>query len=465
MDNQVYTDEINLYDYLKIIYKWKFLIIALCLISVAVTFIITGIITSRKPTTYKITALLSPGSLSYTPDGKEIPIDSATNVQAVIQSGLLNTKIIETLKLDPAQYSGMQFTTQIPKDSEVIRVFYDTPDPEKGKMIVSEMINQLSVSYKNRLVLNRETVSKQIDKLKNTLMLQQNKKERLQAQKYRTQNQNERLQTQQEDLNNKKERLQNQQERLQNKKDRLQSKKDRKNNEKNRAESNSELMHNKLALLIASEKNIQELLKKAEDDMNTLSIEKNGLLKKGDKTDTAFLVFYSNTIQQAIYRIDKLRSDLQSNRLEQASIKTDIAKNKTIVNDLDTEINDIDTEVNDLDTEANDIDTQIRDIAVSMKTLDIQKKDVDSQIKDFITQEKDIDIENLPTLKEIENIAKTGTLSSESIKVLQEPIASINTVEIRRGKKVAVAGITALFIGIMLAFFIEYINKMRRAAG
>lgn len=27
MDNQAFKDEINLYDYLKIIYKWKFLII------------------------------------------------------------------------------------------------------------------------------------------------------------------------------------------------------------------------------------------------------------------------------------------------------------------------------------------------------------------------------------------------------------------------------------------------------
>lgn len=405
MDNQVYTDEINLYDYLKIIYKWKFLIITLCLISVVATFIITS---RPMPTTYKVTALLSPGSLSYTTDGKGIPIDSATNIQSLIQNGLLNPKIIETLKLDPTQYSGMQFTTQIPKDSEVIRVFYDTPDPEKGKMIVSEMINQLSVSYKNRLALNRETVSKQIDKLKNTLRLQQNKKERVQSQKNR----------------------------LQNQKELLQNKKERKNNEKKRLLSDSELMRNKLVLLMDSEKNLQGLLKKAEENMNTISIDKNELLKKGDKTDTASLIFYSNTIQQAIYRIDKLRLDLEGKSMEQASIKNEMIKNGTILNDLDTEANDIDAQV----------------------------KDIDSQIKDFITQEKDIDIENLPILKEIENIAKTGTISSESIKVLQEPIASINMVEIRRGKKVAAAGITALFIGVMLVFFIEYINKMQRTA-
>lgn len=437
MDNQVYTDEINLYDYLKIIYKWKFLIIALCLISVVATFIITS---RPMPTTYKVTALLSPGSLSSTPDGKVIPIDSATNIQSSIQNGVVNSKIIDSLKLDQAQYSGLQFVAQLPKDSEVIRVSYDTPDPEKGKIIMRELVHQLTEYYKDRLILNhelnRDIVTKQIDKLKNTLTLQQNKKERLQAQKYRVQNQKERLQTQKEELQNQKERLQN--------------KKERKLNEKRRVESNSELLSNKLALLMASEKNLQGLLKKSEENMNTLTIDNDKLLKKGDKTDAAFLLFYSNTIQQAIYRIDKLRSDLEGKSMEQASIKNELIKNKTIVNDLDTEVD--------------DIDTQIRDIAVDMKNLDIQTKDVDSQIKDFITQEKDIDIENLPTLQEIENIAKTGTISSESIKVLQEPNASINTVEKRTGKKVAVAGITALFIGIMIAFFIEYINKMQRTA-
>lgn len=433
MDNQAYTDEINLFDYLKIIYKWKFLIIALCVISIAVTFIITS---RPAPTTYKVTALVSPGALSYTPEGKEIPIDSAANIQSLIQNSALNSKIIEKLKLDPAQYSGMQFTTQLPKDSDVIRIFYDTPDPEKGKVIMNELMNQLSDSYKNRLVLNRETVSKQIDKLKNTLTLQQNKKERLQDQKYRLQNQKERLQTQREELQNEKERLQN--------------KKERKLNEKKRLESNSKLLSNKLDLLTVSENNLHNRLKKAEEALNSLYIEKDDLLKKSDKADTQAIIFYSNIIQNAIGRLDNLRSSIENKSIEQASIKNELSKNEILSNDLDTEVK--------------DIATQMQDMAVKMKNLDIGAKDIDSQIKDFITQEKDLDIETLTPLKEIESITKLGATGTENIKILQQPNASINTVEMRRGKKVAAAGITALFLGIMLAFFIEYINKMQRAA-
>lgn len=403
MENQAYTDEINLYDYLKIIYKWKFLIAALCVLSVITTYLIAS---RPAPTTYKVTALVSSGALSYTPEGKEIPIDSAANIQSLIQNGALNSKIIEKLKLDPAQYSGMQFTTQMPKDSDVIRVFYDTPDPEKGKVIMNELMNQLSDSYKNRLVLNRETVSKQIEKLKNTLTLQKNKKERVQSQRYR----------------------------LQNQKELLQNKKERKNNEKKRLLSDSELMRNKLALLMDSEKNMQGLSKKAEENLNTLSIERNELLKKGDKTDTSFLVFYSNTIQQAIYRIDKLRSDIENNSMQQASIKTELKKHETILKDLDTEVNDIEAQV----------------------------KDIETQVKDITTQEKDLDIETQTPLREIESITKLGATGTENIKILQQPNASINTVEMRRGKKAAAAGITTLFIGIILAFFIEYVKKMQR---
>lgn len=410
MENQVYTDEINLFDYLKIIYKWKLLIVVLCIISVVATYIITS---RPMPATYKVTALLSPGALSYTSDGKVIPIDSAPNIQSSIQNGVVNSKIIDALKLDQAQYSGLQFMAQLPKDSEVIRVSYDTPDPEKGKVIMRELVNQLSGYYKDRLILNRElnrdTITRQIDKLKSTLSLQQNKKERIQAQRYRAQNQKERLQNQ----------------------------KERKLNEKKSLLSDSQLMSNKSSLLTNSVKSLNALLKKADESINTLEIERNELLKRGDKTDAISLIFYSNTMQQAISYIHSLRTDLEKNNMEQETVKNELSKNAIRIKDIDTEMNDIDTQI----------------------------KDIEVQIKDILTQEKDIDIENLGPLKEIENIAKFGTASPESIKILQEPTASINTVEKRTGKKVAAAGITALFIGIMLAFFIEYINKMQRAAG
>ena len=87
MEDQVYPDERNLNDYLKIIYKWKLLIIALCLISACASFIVTS---RLVPTTYKVTAVISSESLSYTSDGRSMRVDSTVNIHGLIENGLFN---------------------------------------------------------------------------------------------------------------------------------------------------------------------------------------------------------------------------------------------------------------------------------------------------------------------------------------------------------------------------------------
>jgi hypothetical protein len=426
MSDQVYPDEINLNDYLKIIYKWKLLIIAICLISAFATFIVTS---RLVPTTYEVSAVITPESLSYTADGRSMRLDLPVNIHGLIENGLFNQKIIEALKLDPEKFSAMRFKTQIYKNTEFIRVTYETPESEIGKAIMAELINQISKFYKDKFILNQEEASKKIDKLKDTLILQQSKKAKLQAQKFRLQNQ--------------KERLENNTEALQNQKERLQNNKERKNNEWKSVENQSELSKKQLAIYMTSEQKLQDLLKKAEENMNVLVIQKDELFKKEAKVDTASLIFYSNTIQQSIYGIDKLHADIENRKMTQENIR-----NQLINNDI---------RLTNIDKDVKDIDTQIVDVAVNTKILHTQIEDVDSQIKESIIQEKDIDIENLAYLKEIESLTKRMTTSSERIKVIQEPDARM--VEKQTGVKVFGAGIAALFFGIMLVIFIEFIRQ------
>ena len=450
MDNQASNDEINLYDYWKIIYKWKFLIIAICLISVAATFINSS---KRVPTTYKVASIIAPGSIS-TLDGRSVPIDSVKNIQSQISHGLLNKNIIKTLNLDPAQYSNIKFNANILQDTDLIRVTYDSSEPEKGKAIISELINQLSKSYGINFLSNQEEALKLIGKQKNILMMQQNKKARVQTAKFRIQNQKDRMQNQKDRLQNQKDTLQNQKETLQNQKELLRNKKNRIHNEQKLVEARAKLGQKKLELLIASEKKLDSALKSAQENMKVVVNEKDQLLKKGGLVDTVSLLFYSNTIQNAIYRIDNLSSRIESNKMEQEVVRNELINNHINLKNLDVDINDIDTQISD-------IAVNVRKLNIQAKDVDSQAKDIDSQAKDFMIQEKDIDIETLPYLKEIEDINKRMAKSSQAIKIVQEPEASINVVVSRIFQKVAVAGMLGLMIGIMLAFIIEYIKRAK----
>jgi LPS O-antigen subunit length determinant protein (WzzB/FepE family) len=81
-------DEINLLQYFQVIWRKKFLIIAICLIAV----IAAAIISYIMPPVYRVTASVILGWLSMTSDGKGMYVDSVENVKALIEDGVFEYK-------------------------------------------------------------------------------------------------------------------------------------------------------------------------------------------------------------------------------------------------------------------------------------------------------------------------------------------------------------------------------------
>ncbi len=154
-----YEDRINLYDYIQVIWRWKYIVVGIVIFSVIVALFLSFKITP----VYRVSASLSPGEIEEidkeTLRVEVVPVDTIENIVGFINGGNYNPKIFSTLKLNPFD---MQFQAEQPGTAYIIDVIYDTIDPAQGKVIVEELLNQIEKSYSWK-------ITTKIDKFKETL--------------------------------------------------------------------------------------------------------------------------------------------------------------------------------------------------------------------------------------------------------------------------------------------------------
>lgn len=409
MDDQAYTDEINLYDYLKIIYKWKLLIAALCLTSIVLTLTLT--LTYKQGPSFKVSALISLGRLDEKGEGRSI---QAANIIAAVTTGGFNERVYQALNLDPKKIS-LNFTVTQPKNpttntfSNTLQIDYFTPNPEQGKSILNELLKQLQDVYGERAQLEQQRIDNSIEVIKNQIKTIANQKELLLNQKNTINNQKKRMAGDSETIVN----------------------------SKKKTISDIESERRRIELLKESEKTIKRQIEEVENNTKMMMEQRAELLKpEGAKMDAGTKILYLNSIQQNIIYLDRLNAQIDKNKMDQEGAKNNIEKLEIKLNDLDVDLKKQDINLKDKDTELMNLETNLRD--------------KDNEIMNQIEKKADV---------ELSKKTSEGTLY-----ILQPAVSSLNTTHVFSKKKVAAAGIASLFIGIMLAFFIEYIKKMQRVA-
>ena len=169
-----YEDEIELIDILRVIWKWKYLII----IGTVVCGVIAAIISFNMAKIYSVDMVLRPGLLSVGEQGKNVSIDSPQNIKALIDSGTFNNDILNYLndtKMDKVP-KKLNFKVTILKQSDTLKVEYETADIKKG-VIIQDRLSKLLIKEYAKLVQNIEReydmksslLKHQIDSIKATI--------------------------------------------------------------------------------------------------------------------------------------------------------------------------------------------------------------------------------------------------------------------------------------------------------
>jgi len=154
-----YEDRINLLDYIRVIWRRKFIIVGVIIVSVIAAILISFGITP----VYRVSAALIPGAIEVEDKtGKRVQVDPIDDIVAYINGGIYNPQIFNSLNLDPF---GLQFIAERPEHAYIINVYYETVDPEQGKVIVGELLNQIEKSYSWRIAEKKNEIFDNIEEI------------------------------------------------------------------------------------------------------------------------------------------------------------------------------------------------------------------------------------------------------------------------------------------------------------
>ena len=392
-----FEDEIELMDYLKVLWKWKYLI----LVGTLVCVIGAAVVSLNMTKVYGINTIVQPGLLKATDDGKTLYIDSATNIKALIDTRAFNGQVTKNLKLsDKAQAPDTaDFKVTIPKGSHALDILYETPVVDAGLQIVNNLNDALLARY-----------GKLIEQYKNQYDM---------------------------DIFSKKAELSRLEELVNGKRNAIHT---TEAGYKSAIEQNANTISSLNAQMEGGKNQIKSLEQKMIDleseigritkNTNLLSEDRNRYMSSSKSRDNILAsLIYSNTIQQNISYLNTLRNDMNDAR-EQIYIK------RAYIKELEGDIKDLMAEKEELKSNTK-----------------IEIEDLKSNIRDLETDKK-------YKLEEIENL-KFKKNSIQNIQIIKPPKASPSPIKPKTRLNVMLAGVVGLFLTVFLAFFVEYISKYR----
>lgn len=158
-NNCYYDDEINLIDYLRVLWKWKWTIIIItffCMVA-------AGMVSFMMPNISELFMTIEPGIIRLDENGRLIHLDSAENIKAKIESGIYNSRILKNLNIDP-RGTPVKFNTANPKGTNLINISSECTQDQiaTGIKVLEQLIIELSNDYKNIIQAKTKGIDSEI---------------------------------------------------------------------------------------------------------------------------------------------------------------------------------------------------------------------------------------------------------------------------------------------------------------
>lgn len=178
-----YEDEIELMDYLLVVWEWKYIIIAGTLAFGLAAAIISFVVWKQQPKMYRSSVVLKLDTLNINEIGNKVYVDSPKNIKTFIENDLKYKmfKYVSSSKKKKISTSSW-FQVDIPKYSAILNVSLVSTSAEEGNTKTDYLINALFDEYANKvndikgehgeqedsehITLIEKTINKQIDEIK-----------------------------------------------------------------------------------------------------------------------------------------------------------------------------------------------------------------------------------------------------------------------------------------------------------
>ena len=393
-----YEDEIELMDYLKVLWKWKYLI----LLGTLACAVVAAIISFNMTKIYSIKTILAPGVAKVDDTGKITYIASIQEMKTLIETGALEAMVLKQIKVpnEEDRPKALSFKITTPKGSNALEVAYETPHIDLGLQILTRL-NQAMLEKFDRMV--------QYTKEEYTMQLSSKASESPKV--------TEKINTKKNDILA----LEGQ----------SRADIDQKKNEILTVRAN-------IVAKKAQAENLQKRISDVQLEIGRISTNTDLLIQERNKflgkktTDDNVLsaVVYSNTIQQNISYLNELRGE--TNR-----IQDQIYMSEAAVEAMENKIKDL-----------------VAQIATLKELTKYKAETLREEIAAFESAKSFI-IDEMKNLEFKKNYV-------QNIQILQPPKSSISPIKPKKKLNVLLAGVIGLFLTVFLAFFIEYISRHQK---
>jgi len=158
-DNYYPDDEIELIDLLRVLWKWKWMIILITFVCM----LAAGVFSFMMPKIYKVSTAIEPGIIGMDKNGSPVYLGSAENIKAKIESGIYNSRILKNLNIDSRKIQ-IKFKVANPKSTELIKVSSEWTQDQiaTGTKVLEQLLIELSHDYKDIIQAKTEGIDKEI---------------------------------------------------------------------------------------------------------------------------------------------------------------------------------------------------------------------------------------------------------------------------------------------------------------
>ena len=442
-----FEDEIELMDYLKVLWKWKYLI----LVGTLVCTIGAAVVSLNMTKIYGITTVLQSGILKVTEDGKTVYIDSPQNIKAVIETGALNGDILKNIKAPNKEDvpDSTELKVTIPKGTNALEVLYETPNMDIGLQIVRNLNKHLLERYGTLIKRYEENYDNEIRSKSSEAFKLNEKAAKVKHAISTAEAENE---AEVSEILAK-----------------IYAK--RTATSTTEAEKDSTIMQqtNKTATIKAridaKKKQIINLQQRISDvkmeidrvskNTDLLIEDRNKFLASTGKQDNILAsVIYTNTIQQNISYLNTLRSTINNTNHQ-------IFQENVGIETLENQNRDVEIQKENLQKQTQ---YKIDNLKSDIKDLEAQKDSLTKQtqykVETMKSEIKDLENEKKCVLEEIKSVEFKKN-SIQNIQIIKTPKSSLSPIKPKTRLNVMLAGVVGLFLTIFLAFFVEYISKYK----
>jgi len=367
-------DTIELIDLLRVIWKWKWMIILLTFVCM----VAAGAASIIMPRVYKASMIIEPAVIGVDGSGNFIFLNKYQNIAEMIREGVYKKQIQEEMRVDPSKLK-LEFKVEQGKSTDLIKVTSELEEDkiEIGLEALEKLYYSLAKSYEDVVGFKRNDFDKQI-------LMEQNKIKEIEIHRRDMDNQ---IALRLNDITGDKNQI--------------------------------KLQQANLSIAKQREEELMQEIREIKNNTERIVQQRDTILQQKGNSDDISLLLYSTTIQQNVAYFNQLSDQISGLKMDKENVRATIEK----------------------------LNKEIADVNISIERLKLQKTEgLQTEIDDSQAKINRLNLEK-------------GLV--RNIKLVKPPEVSPVPIRPKIKLNVILTGFVGFFVSIFLAFFIQYIQRMK----